>query len=131
MTKEILIVHDDQESPAERRTLLETAGYRVTLLQSAPAALRAIERRRPALVLTDVLVHGMTGFELCRAIRERWSAEELPVAIASYIYCLPVFREAALEAGAQEFVVKPIAPAELLKLVQNLTSPKPAPQVAS
>jgi CheY-like chemotaxis protein len=120
--KEVLLVHDDQESPAARRHLFEMAGYRVSLVQSALACLQSIERRRPALVWSDVLVHGMTGFELCRRIRAQHEPEALPVVLSSYVYCLPLFREEALAAGAQEYVVKPAPPDELLHVLQRFAS---------
>jgi len=120
--KDIYLVHDDQESPVQRKNFLEMAGYNVTLLQHGEDCLRLVGRNKPSLVLSDVLIHGMTGFELCRRIRDQFSKVELPVILATTIYTLPIFQEEAAAVGAQRYLIKPIKLNELLAHITRLAS---------
>lgn len=123
MKKLVLLVHDDLESPLARKHLLELAGYRVRAMQRVDDCLRAIhEATRPALVMTDVLVHGATGFELCTRVREEFTPAELPVLITTSLFRDAVYREEATRVGAGSYLVRPIDPRELLREVHRLTT---------
>ena len=102
--KAIYLVHDDQESPEQRRNFLEMAGYKVVLLQSAEECMRLIDKEKPCLVLSDILIHGMNGFELCGRIRDQFSKTEVPVILCSAIYTGRAFHEEAVAVGAQRLL---------------------------
>jgi sigma-B regulation protein RsbU (phosphoserine phosphatase) len=111
-----LLLADD--SPTQRRllrALLEPAGFEALEAADGDAALRRWRAERPALLLTDWMMPGLSGPELCRAIR----AEERAGEGRTYILLLTARHETAdlaagLEAGADDFVSKPVSGTELL-----------------
>jgi DNA-binding response OmpR family regulator len=124
--KEILFVHDQQASPAPRRAALERAGWRVRATHSAHEALAWIRADRPAVVLLDVLVEGGPGFEACRRIRELAGPHELPVILGCHLYHDEVHAAEAARAGAQRWLVLPIAPEELVAAVTAVLAARDA-----
>jgi CheY-like chemotaxis protein len=111
----IFFAHDQQESPAPRRQVLEYTGFEVELFEDGTSLLAALAQRKPDLVLLDVLLPGAHGFDVCRAIRERFTAAELPVLLTSDVYRARAYRDEAEAAGAQEYLLRPIQPDELVE----------------
>jgi CheY-like chemotaxis protein len=128
--KTLLFVHDLQASPTPRVQYLEIAGYKVIALASATEALRAISQNRPDMVLTDVLVEGMNGFQLCAEVRKHADAVQLPVVIFSGIYRGRSYREEAYNVGAQEFLASPVNLDEMVTAVQRLFTQESAERLA-
>jgi DNA-binding response OmpR family regulator len=118
--REILLVHDHQESPALRKGYLEVSGYAVALASNGADALERIERKRPALVLMDVLIDGPNGFEICRRMRGKWGPNELPIVLTSGVYRSRIYRDEATAAGAQGYVLKPCEPDELVREISAI-----------
>lgn len=118
--QDIFFVHDHQESPATRKANLELAGFAVTLMRSGEEVLKALNSKKPALVLMDVLLDGKNGFEVCRAIRERVGPGEVPVILCSHIYRSRIYRDEANAAGAQRYLLLPMKVEELVANVTDL-----------
>jgi two-component system chemotaxis sensor kinase CheA len=103
-----------------QRSILEDAGYRVVVAEDGAEALAALGRDRVDLVLTDVDMPRMNGFELTRAIRARPELANLPVVILSS-KSTEADQQEGLEAGADEYIVKEaFGEALLLSAVQRL-----------
>lgn len=115
--QEIYLVHDQQESPSTRKNFLEMSGYKVTLMRSGAECLEALGSRKPTLVMLDVLIEGQDGFEVCRAIRAHYPARDLPVILTTDIYRSRIYRDEALAAGAQAYILRPIKVDDLVKQV--------------
>jgi DNA-binding response OmpR family regulator len=115
--KDILIVHDRQESNQLRKSYLEMSGFAVEVTYDAANLVERLEKKMPALVLMDVLLEGPNGFELCREIRKRWGPDELIVLLTSGIYRSRIYRDEATAAGAQGYILKPCEPDELVREV--------------
>ncbi len=108
-----IVVADDDADIRELVTLkLAAAGYAVTSVCDGPAALEAIRRELPHLAVLDVLMPGMTGVEVCRALRRWGPTERLPI-----ILLTARVQESDIEdgysAGADDYVSKPFSPREL------------------
>jgi CheY-like chemotaxis protein len=80
-----------------------------------------VRARLPALVLLDVLIDGRTGFDLCRLLRERHTAAELPIVLGCHVYQGAEHEAEAERAGAQAWLSLPVEPEDLLSLVASLT----------
>lgn len=119
--KRILLVHDGQTSSYVRKEVLEQSGFRVDLLEDGDICLDTVERTRPDAVVLDVLLSGPNGFDVCRQLRTRFPAIELPVFINAGIYRGLPFRRESVDAGAQAYLELGGDPAELVgALVEHL-----------
>ena len=124
----ILIVEDDRNIGHLVRTYLERDGYRVAWARSGEDALAEIDRLRPSLVVLDVGLPGIDGFEVCRRIR---ALGETPVIMLT-ARDEEVDRVLGLELGADDYVPKPFSPRELVarvKAVLRRTQPRPPADV--
>ncbi|MCE9594084.1 MAG: response regulator [Planctomycetes bacterium] len=118
--KTILYVHDQQESPTPVASYLEMAGYQVEFAISGEQCIQRLAKGLPNVVLIDVLIEGRNGFEVCRILRKQFTAEQLPIILCSSIYRSRVYREEAMQAGAQLYVLKPFQFDALLQMVHEL-----------
>jgi PAS domain S-box-containing protein len=116
----VLVVDDDADALSLVRELLETAGARVTTALSADEALTLIEERHPDLLLSDIGMPAMDGFELIRRVRELPPSIRYLPAAALTAYAQPEDRSRALRSGFQAHLAKPIDPGELLTAVEML-----------
>jgi CheY-like chemotaxis protein len=118
----VLVVDDDADSREMLTMVLEQYGASVTRAGSAAEAMRAIEVRRPDVLLSDIGMPGEDGYALIRRVRDDESSSmmrRLP-AIALTGYATAEDGQKALAAGFQLHLPKPIDPAELLVLVGQL-----------
>jgi CheY-like chemotaxis protein len=92
--------------------LLERLGYRADVVENGQEALDALERLRYDLLLTDVEMPVMDGIEATRAIVNRWSRADRPRIVAMTAAAMQGDRERCLDAGADDYVTKPIRPAD-------------------
>jgi CheY-like chemotaxis protein len=105
--------------------LLERQGARVTAVASAEAGLEVLERGVPDVLISDVAMPGMDGYELIRRVRARDEWARLPAA-ALTAFVSPVDRGKALLAGFDTHVPKPVEPAELMAVVAALVNRRTA-----
>lgn len=115
----VLVVDDQEPNRKLLADLLEVHGYAVDTAASGNEALAKLQATAPDLVLLDVLMPGMDGYEVCRAIRSDEATAMLPVIMVTALDPTEE-RVKGLEAGADDFLVKPINSAELLARVRSL-----------
>jgi len=115
----ILVTDDDARSRRLFRALLEPEGYVVTEAESGEEALLKLVEASWDLLLLDVNMPGLTGLEVLERIRQRHSAEELPVILVTALdYAFA--RQEGLALQANDFVTKPVDRAELLARIKGL-----------
>jgi DNA-binding response OmpR family regulator len=114
----ILIADDDASNREVLAYYLRRQGFEVFPVADAEAALAAIDSRRFALVLLDVVMPGVDGLEALRRIRARHTARELPVILFSGLEA-PDALEAAGDLGANAWLAKPYQLRELLEAVRS------------
>jgi adenylate cyclase len=115
----ILIVDDSTDILEILTDLLEAHGYKICTAGTGPDALAQIEREHPDLVLLDVMMPGMTGYEVCSRIRANPATVFLPVIILTGADA-NLERIKGIEAGADDFLNKPPNHPELLARVRSL-----------
>jgi adenylate cyclase len=115
----ILVVDDTVRNVKLLADLLAVKGYAVVTAASGQEALDKIEPERPDLVLLDVVMPEMSGYEVCRKIREIPETRMLPVVMVTALDPSEE-RIKGIEAGADDFLTKPINQAELLARVRSL-----------
>lgn len=121
--KKVLIVDDESSMVSVLQRHVSNAGYEFVSASNGQEALEKIEKEEPDLVLLDLVMPGMNGFETCRRIRENEKTKKLPVLIITALRGQSD-SAAATASGANEFIVKPIDGAELAKRLRaRLGSP--------
>jgi DNA-binding response OmpR family regulator len=124
----ILVVDDDAKIVRLVRTYLERDGFAVVTATDGPGALDAIERHRPALVVLDLMLPGLDGRAVIRAVRGDDEAAATPILIIS-ARGSTLDRITGFEDGADDYLPKPFSPAELVLRVKSIlrrTTPAPA-----
>ncbi len=113
----ILVVDDDQRNVRLMESILRSNGYPVVKAFDGEEALRLIDAEKPDLVLLDVMMPKMSGFEVCQRLKGRYETRLLPVIMVTALNALED-KVQALEIGADDFLSKPINKVELLAKVR-------------
>jgi adenylate cyclase len=114
----ILVVDDTPANVRLLEAVLGPRGYEMLTAGSGPEALEAVTTKRPDLVLLDIVMPGMDGYEVCRRLRATSAGAVLPVVMITASGNEQ--KLLALEAGADDFIAKPFDQAELLARVHSL-----------
>ncbi len=112
----VLLVDDDPTLLSVLARRMAREGFDVRTAPSGPAALKALERSWPALLVVDLMMPGMDGFELCRRVKR---IADLPIIVLSAVDAGEA-KVRALEEYAEDYVTKPFNPDELVARVQRV-----------
>jgi len=124
--KKILAVDDDSSALRALRAILTQKGYEVAIAQSGEEALERLDDGSPDLVILDVAMPGLSGFETCRRIRQDTRFRDTPVIFLTAKSLLSDMAE-GLDAGSDLYLVKPVMASKLVALVANFLSPEAPP----
>ncbi len=117
--KKILVVDDSPTERAFMEGLLRRKGYEVIVVESGEAAIERAKSDKPDLILMDVVMPGLNGFQATRAITREESTKHIPV-----IICTTKDQETdkiwGLRQGAKDYVTKPVVESELLDKIKAL-----------
>jgi CheY-like chemotaxis protein len=122
LTGPLLVVEDVPDTLQLLDVTLTFKGYRVVTARNGSEALDAIQKERPALIITDILMPQMDGFSLVHRLRLNPDTRGIPVIFLSATYVTPEDKEFAAAIGVTRFLEKPIVIEELLKTVAELLS---------
>jgi len=117
----VLLVDDDRDCRALVNTLLTQAGYAVREAETGRAARQAAAEERPGIVILDIKLPDLSGYEICREFRDDFG-ENLPILFLTGIRTDPLDRVGGLLLGADDYVVKPFDPDELLARVHRVAT---------
>ena len=118
-TKTVLVVDDEPNIVLSLRYLMSKAGHRVCVATDGEAALEAIERERPDLVLLDLMIPKRDGYDVCQTLRADPRHRELPVVMLT-ARGREIDREKGLALGATAYLTKPFSTRELLEMVGTI-----------
>ncbi len=121
---EILIVEDSPTQAMELELILKRNGYRTSIVGNGREALTWLSRKRPAMVISDIVMPELDGFELCRAIRKDEMHKDVPVILLSYLSDAGDVLK-GLESGASNFIIKHYNPDHLLSFIREKLSKGP------
>lgn len=131
-TRTALVVEDDKSIQELLRETLEGEGFAVTCEKDGEWALKALTRRLPDLLITDVLLPSLSGFDLVEALRELPGGESVPVVVMSGIYRgSRHHKEARKTLGVRGYLDKPFELSRLLALVRDIFGGRPSTEGAS
>lgn len=122
MAHKVLIADDEPNIVVSLEFLMKREGHEVLVARDGPAALEAIRRERPALVLLDVMMPGLSGFDVCQAVRADESLAGVKILMLS-----AKGRDTDLAKGralgADAYVTKPFSTRELAETVRRMLGP--------
>jgi DNA-binding response OmpR family regulator len=117
----VLVADDDADIRELVAFKLEQAGFEVIAVEDGHAALEHARNRRPTLAVLDVSMPGLSGIEVCRALRaDSATAGILVIMLTARVQEQDV--EGGFSAGADDYVTKPFSPRELVSRIQALLS---------
>lgn len=120
--KLILHVEDNQYNRKIIRDLLSKHSYEIMEAHNGQAALDALTRRRPDLILMDVQLPKLSGLEVTRRVRADPALAQIPI-IAITSFALSGDDRLALDAGCTAYVAKPFRPRDLLEMIRGFLGP--------
>ena len=118
MSKIILTVEDQEDNRRILRDLLESAGYEVLEAVTGKEGVSAAETHRPDLILMDVQLPGLDGYEATRRIKANPDLCRTPIIMVTS-YALSGDDNKAFEAGCDAYIAKPYSPRELLAKIRE------------
>lgn len=118
MSSTILIVDDDATNVAVLESILESAGYALLVARSGTEALDVLSRATPDLILLDLIMPGMDGFEVCRQVKSAPQTCDIPVIVLTALDEADDYTR-AIDCGADDFMHKPCTFAVLLARVRG------------
>jgi two-component system cell cycle response regulator DivK len=118
MAKTILVIEDHEDNRRIMRDLLTSSGYEVIEAVSGEEGVTSAETHRPDLILLDIQLPGIDGYEVARRIKANPDLQKIPI-IAATSYALSGDDVKAFEAGCNAYVTKPFSPRELLAQIRE------------
>lgn len=131
MPKKVLVVDDNQDAIHILTAVLKKGGYLVSVALNGEEAMERVREDRPALILLDIMMPKMDGYEVCKTVKASAETRDIPVLIVTARKD-PESRKRGMDVGASDYLVKPIRPAEILSKVREYlgnddsTSPPPS-----
>jgi two-component system phosphate regulon response regulator PhoB len=118
MKKEVILVVEDDEDIQQLLTYnLEAAGFEVQTSPDGPEGIEAAHAEHPNLIILDLMLPGMDGFDVCRELKRDPETSHIPIIMLT-ARSEEVDRIVGLELGADDYVVKPFSPRELILRVR-------------
>ncbi len=118
MSKLILVVEDQEDNRRIMRDLLSSAGYEVIEAVTGEDGVTAAEMHRPDLILMDIQLPGLDGYEATRQIKANPDLHHIPIIVVTS-YALSGDDVKAFEAGCNAYVSKPFSPRQLLAKIRE------------
>ena len=115
---DILIIDDEPDNLRLLSTILESKNYNVRQAVNADIALKTIELQAPDLILLDILMPQVDGYQLCKQLKYNPATQEIPVIFLSAL-ARGLDRKKGFQVGAADYLTKPFEIEEVLARVQN------------
>ena len=118
MTKKILVVEDQEDNRQILRDLLGATDYQMVEAENGQEALEAVAKHKPDLILMDIQLPVMDGYEATRRIKSNPEWKAIPIIVVTS-YALSGDAEKARAAGCDDYVTKPYSPRQLLAKIRE------------
>ncbi|MFZ0817142.1 MAG: response regulator [Candidatus Sulfotelmatobacter sp.] len=119
MAKKILVVDDSKTALMMEREILEKRkNYHCVTASDGQEAVEKAQQEHPDLVLMDVVMPRMNGFEACKMMRQQASTRETPIVLVT-TRSEESYMEAGFQSGCNDYITKPVDGAELVALVES------------
>lgn len=118
-SKKILIVEDEESLLKLESILLSSKGYSVVGVMDGKSALEEVSTNRPDLIVLDIMLPEMDGFEVCRHIKENPSSKDIPVVMLTAKKSNSDVERGKL-CGAEAYITKPFKSAKVIEVIEGL-----------
>jgi two-component system cell cycle response regulator DivK len=118
MSKVILVVEDQEDNRQILRDLLTSADYEMTEAENGQEALDAVAKKKPDLILMDIQLPIMDGYEATRRLKGNPAYKDIPIIVVTS-YALSGDEGKARDAGCDAYVTKPYSPRQLLAKIRE------------
>jgi CheY-like chemotaxis protein len=125
VARRILVVDDHRDNIEVLAIVLECEGFLVLTATSGEEALASVAEQPPHLILLDIMMPGMDGYQVATTIKGNPATKSIRILMVTALSG-PVVRTRALSAGAEDLLTKPFGAAEVCARVRNLLGPKTA-----
>jgi CheY-like chemotaxis protein len=116
----IAVIEDSLDQIKLYETVLRRCGHKVSHAKDGKSGLRLVRKEMPDLVILDISLPFIDGFEVCRQLKEDKKTKAIPVVMASAAYPNPADAKKGLKVGAAKYMNKPIPPPDLVETVELL-----------
>ncbi len=123
MIKKILVIEDDLSASRLLEFILEYQGYQVLTAADGVVGLVMAQRESPDLIVLDVMLPGIDGFEVCHRLRLDLATDQIPILMLS-AKAREIDKTTGLGVGADEYLAKPADPSEIIERVEHLLTLK-------
>jgi two-component system cell cycle response regulator DivK len=120
MNRHILVVEDQEDNRKILRDLLTSADYETTEAENGEEALAAVAQQRPDLILMDIQMPVLDGYEATRRIKADPALKDVPIIVVTSFALSGGDEAKARAAGCDDFVAKPFSPRQLLARIRKL-----------
>ncbi len=120
----VLVVDDYAENVELLKELLTASGYEVTTAYDGEEALKKVDRRKPDLILLDIMMPKMDGYQVCEALRNKEETKEIPIIFVTAKTEVKDWTHAIFNVGVNSYITKPINPKKLLDKVKSVLKMK-------
>ncbi len=122
--KKILLVEDDVDFAEAIKLILESKSYNVAVAHDGQEGLKKVETEQPNLIILDVMMPEMDGYEVCAKLKAEPKYGHIPIllltAVGEAMPTTTYTREMGMRTEADDYIPKPVEPAELVERVENL-----------
>lgn len=126
MSDLILVVDDDPLARTMLKITLRDPSFKIIEAGNGQETLDLVESRTPALIVLDVMMPGMSGFDVCRTLRKKSETADLPIILYS-AKTHPRDVQNGMEAGATMYLFKPTPRKEMIEAIQKLIAERGSP----
>ena len=120
MADTILIIEDDPDVRESVSSLLSGSGCALLTAANGPEGLAKAQKERPDLILTDLMLPQLNGYEICTMLKQDVRYQRIPIIVWSATKLEDKDAEVAKECGADVFLLKTLDPKQLLQTIQDL-----------
>jgi len=120
----VLVVDDYAENVELLKELLVTSGYEVSTAYDGEEALKKVDKRKPDLILLDIMMPKMDGYQVCEALRNNEETKEIPIIFVTAKTEVKDWTHAIFNVGVNSYITKPINPKKLLDKVKSVLKMK-------